>query len=118
MGPCPFNDDEMLHFCQEANVRHLRSEDGCGRKVVQISPDLVVKFGLGVMLQEAHTQQFAFQVLNQAIVQIPQVHRFFTRHHSAFGSVGYLVMDNVEGVNLEHIDWEQLGLISHASLPL
>ena len=118
MGPCPFSDDEIFQFCQEANVHHLRSEDGCGRKVIQISPDLVVKFGLGVTFQEAHTQQFAFQKLNQAIVRVPQVHRFFTRHDTAFGSIGYLVMDNVEGVSLEHVDWEQLGWIPNVAAAL
>ena len=118
MDSCPFNDEEIFHLCQAANVDHLQSREGNGRKVIKISSNLAVKFGLGVTLQEAHSQRYAFQKLNKEIVLVPRVHRFFTRHDSEFGSIGYLIMENIEGANLEQVDWEQLGLVPRVAAAL
>ena len=114
MTSLTLSDDEIVHLCQKVNSHHLKilSRPSSGRKVFNITADVVVKFGLGVTLQEASAQQLAYRKVNNEVLRIPQIYRFFSRQDSESYSVGYLVMENIEGMNLEQSKWEESDLLS------
>jgi hypothetical protein len=72
--------------------QNLLSDPSCSNKVVQISPDIVVKFGRFVKRGEFLNQKIAFKRLDPSIVRVPAPHRFIQD-----GSTGYLVMDFAKG---------------------
>ena len=115
MDPHALSDDEIVRLCQDYSTYnlHLLSNKANGRRIIKLSIDVVVKFGLGVTLQEARAQQLAFQKVGQNILRIPQVYRSFTRPDSKFRSTGYIMMENIDGFAIEHSDWQGQNLLHH-----
>lgn len=109
-----FDNDEIVQLCQPDKVlpSNILSNESSGRRVIRLTDGVVVKFGLGVTLQEASIQQLAFQTVDSDVLRIPQVHHFFSRSESKFGPIGYLVMENIDGVTLERVRWEEKGILS------
>ena len=85
------SDAEIIMRCHSCR-QPLLSDPSCSTKVIQISPDIVVKFGRFVKRGEFLNQKVAFQRLNPSIVRVPVPHRFIQHE-----SIGYLVMDFAEG---------------------
>lgn len=85
------SDAEIIMRCHASN-QLLLSDPSCSNKVIQISPDIVVKFGRFVKRGEFLNQKVAFQRLDPSIVRVPAPHRFIQHE-----SIGYLVMDFAEG---------------------
>jgi Phosphotransferase enzyme family len=83
-------DAEIILRCHSSP--NLLSEPTCSNKVVQISPDLVVKFGHYIRRGEFLNQKVALELLDPSIVRVPVPHRFIQD-----GSTGYLVMDFAKG---------------------
>jgi hypothetical protein len=54
---------------------------------------VVIKFGPGVIEDEAKNQAKAYEVVDHNIVRVSKVHRFFTDPHGW----GYLIMDFMDG---------------------
>ncbi|OCL01530.1 hypothetical protein AOQ84DRAFT_393597 [Glonium stellatum] len=90
-------------------VSRMKSQNGVldgpigGGSVVQLSDNMVVKYGLGVTAQEAATQDFAYQHANHSIVRIPRVYRFFVDKSTGL-PYGYLFMEYLRGWGLDHLD--------------
>jgi aminoglycoside phosphotransferase (APT) family kinase protein len=84
-------DAEIIARCLASGLR-LLSDSSCSNKVVQISPDIVVKFGRYVKRGEFLNQNVAFQLLDPAIVRVPMPHRFIQHENT-----GYLVMQYAIG---------------------
>ncbi|OAL17372.1 hypothetical protein AYO22_11739 [Fonsecaea multimorphosa] len=110
MVSLPYNDDDVVRLCQQYELLQLPllSHESTGRKVIRVSDGVVVKFGLGVTLQEASAQQIAF---DRDVSRIPWVYGFFERADGLFWKTGYLVMEYIEGVTLEQVGWEQPGML-------
>lgn len=109
MSSYTLRDDEIIKYCQRHDVQssQLLSERSSSRKVIKLATDVVVKFGLGVTIQEASAQQLAFQEVNCEILRIPRVYHFFSRPDPASGLIGYLIMEHIEGVTLERQNWNE-----------
>ena len=65
--------------------------------VVKLSDDVVVKFGMNVTAEEASNQTRAFELLDQAIVRVPQVYRYFNVSKQGSHDSGYIVMEYIHG---------------------
>ncbi|OAL56908.1 hypothetical protein IQ07DRAFT_22389 [Pyrenochaeta sp. DS3sAY3a] len=96
MSPQPPNvtlmsDTDIIRSCHSSRYPRL-SDPICSNKVIQISPDIVVKFGRFVKRGKFLNQRVAFQRLDSSIVRVPKPHRFF--QHEA---IGYLVMEFAQG---------------------
>ncbi len=96
--------DALVAVCSSASCIILGgAPDGSGRRIVKISEQVVVKFGIGVTESEANNQKEAYLLLDPGIVRVPQVYRFFTK-----GQHGYIVMEYVEGQVLISLDDQHL----------
>lgn len=85
----------------------------CGLSVIRIVDDAVVKCGFGVNLLEAINQKRAYEILNAAIIRVPQVFRFFTS-----GQNGYLIMEYIPGQPMSSLTdhtlyLEQMKMVLH-----
>ena len=86
-------EDEIAQHCLRSNPNlNLLSDPECGRSVIRISEDAVVKCGMSVTRFEAANQQRAYEILDSKIVKVPRVYRFFT-----YAGKGYLIMEYVNG---------------------
>jgi len=52
----------------------------------------VIKFGAGVTKEEANNQRTAFEVLDPALVRVPELYRYFDKP-----PFGYIMMEYIEG---------------------
>ena len=86
--------DALVALCSSASCETLGGPSSiiCGRRIVKVSDQAVIKFGIGVTESEANNQRGAYQLLNPSIVRIPQVYRFFNQ-----GQYGYIIMEYIKG---------------------
>jgi hypothetical protein len=94
----------LTHLAQQSQSL---SNASSGRKVITVADGVVVGFGLGVTYQEASAQILAFETINPNIVRTPRVYRIFSRKDMGYWSIGYLIMEHIEGENLEQIAWDK-----------
>ncbi|RMZ80608.1 hypothetical protein DV738_g2542, partial [Chaetothyriales sp. CBS 135597] len=127
IDPHSLTDDEIVELCQvyKSDRSRLLSPKECGTKVVALTDDLAVKFGVSVRLEEARTQQFAHESISRTVLRIPKVYRFFSRPESRWNSIGYLVMEKIDGLTLQQQDddgnnnkWDEPGIISRIAAAL
>jgi len=105
------SDAEITNLCnghhkgQQIKQQRIR---GIGGSIVIISEDAVVKYGR-VYAEEASNLRTAYDLLDQNIVRVPRVFRFF-QNHSSTGEdpTGYLVMERIHGEILTALDDAQL----------
>lgn len=71
---------------------------GGNRVVKHPEHDIVVKYGRGVIREEAEAQRHALTILDPAIVYVPQVYGFF---YDDKGQIGHLIMEKVDGLPVE-----------------
>lgn len=96
--------DELVAFCSSASCETLgEASSNCGRKIIKVSEQAVIKFGVGVTESEANNQRGAYLLLDQSIVRVPQVHRFFTA-----GQYGYIIMEYIKGKVLTPLEDQHL----------
>ncbi|EGE09350.1 Phosphotransferase enzyme family protein [Trichophyton equinum CBS 127.97] len=94
-----------ISLCEQAKARKaLLSDDSYGNAVVRISEKIAVKYGYGVTSGEAATQQYAYQNLNQQIVKVPRVYRYFEDKSKPSWPKGYLFKEYIPGKSLEDLD--------------
>ncbi|PMD29163.1 hypothetical protein L207DRAFT_574439 [Hyaloscypha variabilis F] len=67
------SDSQIVQRCADPH-RQLVSTTP---QVVKLSDDVVVKFGLNVTAEETSNQTRAFELLDQAIIRVPKVYRYF-----------------------------------------
>ncbi|KAJ5689700.1 hypothetical protein N7462_004092 [Penicillium macrosclerotiorum] len=99
------SDQKLLEFCHSpVNKKDIIAEDG-GRLVIRISESTVVKYGSGVTLAEAMTQEFARRSADITIIHIPQVYRFVTSGATwSSEERGYIFMEYVPGQSMDNVD--------------
>ncbi|ESZ97194.1 hypothetical protein SBOR_2450 [Sclerotinia borealis F-4128] len=90
----------LVDFCERL-LREDKIIGGCfgGDRVVKLSDSIAAKFGFGIRISEAKTQEFARRNADPSIVYIPQIYRFFRRV-----DCGYLFMEYVPGQLLDELD--------------
>ncbi|PVH92352.1 hypothetical protein DM02DRAFT_620000, partial [Periconia macrospinosa] len=89
-------EEEIVCLCaRSTSARNVIHELEGGHSVVRISKDAVVKCGFGITKEEADNQAQAYSLINQAIIRVPRVYRFFTHK-----GIGYIVMEFVDGESL------------------
>ncbi|KAF2241896.1 hypothetical protein BU26DRAFT_385176, partial [Trematosphaeria pertusa] len=71
--------------------------------VVRLADGLVAKYGTGVRREEANNQTFAYYNVDESILRVPRVFRFF-EDTSQGSRVGYLIMEYIAGRRLDSID--------------
>ena len=92
--------DALIEKCRDSTLENLGSAmEGTGRSVVKISDKIVIKYGIGVTENEARSQATAWELFDPKIVRVPQVYGYFSR-----AGRGYLVMEYVEGRNLNPLE--------------
>ena len=85
-------EDELVAFSRDPKRETLHALQGSGRRVVKVSDQKVMKFGLGIREEEAEMQKLAGRVIDPLILRVPLVYRFFAR-----GRSGYILMEYIHG---------------------
>ena len=98
----------IVRFCDIAKESKCSvvGGDQHGNLVVKMSDKVVIKFGLSVTSGEACALKFASQKVNPNIIKVPKIHKFFTRELDKLWTIGYLVMELVEGKGLDQLESE------------
>lgn len=91
---------ELIKFCVSPPQECILGGAPYGNKVVQISGQAVIKFGVGVREAEAVNQSKAYELVDPQVVRIPKVHRYFSDNEDR----GYIVMEFVEGDVIEPLE--------------
>lgn len=91
------SNEDIVSLCDSPD-RHIISGSKGGRQVIRLSSTIVVKTGWSVTPEEAANQEHAHRCLCSSDVKAPKVYRYFQT-----SGVGYIVMENVQGVSLEKI---------------
>lgn len=101
----PESQHVIIQRCEECRQRgtDIISSANHVNLVVRLTNHLVVEFGIGVTATEACALTFASEVLDPAVVKVPSVAQFFTRPSGELWTTGYLVMDFVEGAQLDQL---------------
>jgi len=93
MAPTLPSDEQLISICKETYR--------VGQRVIQLSDEITVKFGIGISSAEAATQLYAWKNANPSVIRIPEPYRFFQDESRGPGlTVGYLVMENIKGTDL------------------
>ena len=90
-------DEAIAEFCLNTDAQNVVYNELGGTKVIRILDNTVVK--VGAIEQEAENQRIARTLVDQSIVHIPVVHRFFR-----IEELGYLVMERVDGKSFNDLD--------------
>jgi serine/threonine protein kinase len=86
-------DKELASCCARSNLdRDVLYELHGGHSVIRVSSDAVIKCGFGVTQEEATSQIRAYNLIDQTIIRVPRVHRFFT-----YKNIGHIVMEFIDG---------------------
>lgn len=92
------SNDEIVQRCRDPR-RELLGPTG---RIVKLSDKTVVKFGWGVTAEEANNQRRALELLDNSIVRVPEVYRYFSRSNAKGDpESGYLVMEYIHGEVLD-----------------
>lgn len=96
----------LIELCHSGKLPWV---GGCeyGDRVVRITSDAVIKFGPGVSRAEALTQDYAYSHIDPTLLRIPRVYRYFTNDSNPSWTIGYLVMEFIEGKSLDKFDSAQ-----------
>ncbi|KAM5442075.1 hypothetical protein MferCBS31731_002904 [Microsporum ferrugineum] len=95
----------LVYLCEQAKAQNgLLSDSAYSNHVVRISDTIAVKYGYGVSPGEAATQRYAYQHLNQRVVRVPRVYRYFQDKTEPSWPKGYLFMEYIPGRSLEGLD--------------
>ncbi|MCJ1404192.1 hypothetical protein MMC11_007417 [Xylographa trunciseda] len=72
-----------------------------GTRLVMLSEDIIIKFGMGVLPVEAANQHYVYHYVDSNFLRVPQVYRFFQdRTLSPNLIMGYMVMEYIKGTEL------------------
>ena len=93
-------DMELINYCINPPREHILYDAPYGNKIIKISDQIVVKFGVGVTKAEALNQSKAYELVDPRIVRVPKVHRYFSDGENR----GYIVMDFVKGEVVEPLE--------------
>ncbi|KAH6710813.1 hypothetical protein BKA61DRAFT_658652 [Leptodontidium sp. MPI-SDFR-AT-0119] len=110
------SNSDIVQRCQQPD-REIIGGLLHGNLVIKLSDDLVVKFGLGVSVEEVENQRTAFELLDSSIVRVTRVVHFFTQTDG--GYTGYLVMEYINGDISDSVTSKQIDqlekILSHFS---
>ena len=87
------SDEQIVAYCADPPEDSLISKAQYSVKVVKLSDQVAVKFGFGILKEEADNQDRAYHLFDHNIVLIPKVYRYFKDDKD----YGYLVMEYVDG---------------------
>lgn len=90
-------DIELIKYCADPPPGSIIGGALYGNNVVQISAQIVIKFGVGVTKTEAINQVEVYKLVDPQIVRIPKVYRYFSDNENR----GYIMMEFVKGEILD-----------------
>jgi Phosphotransferase enzyme family len=93
-------DDELIAYCANPPVGRILGGAPYGNKVIRLSDDQVIKFGIGVTREEAENQKRAFDIVDHNIIRVPRVYRFFEDG----SGLGYLIMEYMAGKVIDPLE--------------
>ena len=96
LNPITATEQELVAFCKEN--KPINAE---GTRLVMLSEDIIIKFGLGVQPWEAANQRYVYHHVDGSYLRVPQVYRFF--QDRALGPnliMGFMVMEYMKGTEL------------------
>ena len=91
--------DALADLCHNPDAENVNSTTE-GRRIVKVSPKVVIKSDWTVMLEEAANQQYAYSCGSD--FRVPKVYRYFRS-----SGKGYLVMEYLDGISLDRIPSDQ-----------
>ncbi|KAH8804684.1 hypothetical protein F5884DRAFT_421743 [Xylogone sp. PMI_703] len=107
------SDSEIVQLCYDPN-RQIVGGNLHGNLVVKVSEEAVVKFGWGVTSEEVGNQTKVFELLDNNIIRIPKVYRYFTQKRNGhLLPTGFMVMEYIHGEVFESLNNDQINKIAH-----
>ena len=94
--------EELIDACKLGKYSII---GGCkyGNLVVRISENAVVKYGTGTKASEAAPQAYVHKHVDSSVFRVPKGYRFLD-NETDWGLTGYLVMEFIEGTELDALD--------------
>jgi len=111
------SNSKIIERCFESN-RKIVGGVFYGNLVIQLSDEIVVKFGWGLTVEEADNQRKAYELLDPNIIRVPRVYRYFTQPveetqpTEGFSPRGFIVMEYVHGDMIESPNSSQINQIA------
>lgn len=96
--------EAIINFCADPPSELCLTDPQYSNRVVKLPGHGLVKYGRGVRPNEAQNQRCAREIVDPAIVYVPEVYRNFT---DADG-IEYIVMEHVEGKPVTCLDTSSL----------
>jgi hypothetical protein len=100
------SEEWLVEYCnhigkENGRISTYHHED----QVIKLSDNIAVKYGHGVKVSEAKSQDFARRNVDPSIVHVPQVHRFFSWQAPSWPRPkGYLFMEYIPSQLLQDVD--------------
>jgi serine/threonine protein kinase len=101
------SNNDIVKFCADPGHKNINSFKK-GTRIILLTDNIVVKFGLNVTPEEARNQQYAYCTMQSfdCGLRIPKVYRYFRDSKS---SIGYLAMEFIDGSSLMDLIIERPG---------
>lgn len=100
------SNEDIARLCDSPEAQVISGKKG-GRWVVRLSESIAVKAGWSITPEEAANQDYAHACSWNSGLKVPKVYRYFqlssVDRYSQLSSVGYLVMEFIDGTSLEKI---------------
>lgn len=97
----------LIASCANPSPEKILSQ--YGKRIIRISEDQVVKWGLDVTREEYDNQRLAYELVDSQIVRIPRVFDFFCDERGW----GYIVMEYIRGKVIDPL--EDVGAIQQVA---
>ena len=97
LDPRTATNQELVAFCRES--KPIRDY---GTRLVLLSDEVIINFGIGVTPEEARNQRYVERQANSDFFRVPKIHRFF--QDATLGPalvMGYIVMEYIKGTGLD-----------------
>ena len=99
LDPHLMSEEELVKACEEGPFLINGNRDAT--RLIRLTSQVVVKFGIDVTAEEAATQHYVWTHSNRRVLRVPQVYRFFTDKSRGPHLIrGYIVMEYINGTDL------------------
>jgi hypothetical protein len=93
----PSTEEEVVRVCQKNT---MNNDQNTANGICHFTPGILIKFGIGVMAQEARNQDYVYRHTDRKILRVPKVFKFFQSLSPSGVLLGYIVMEHIEHPDL------------------